>query len=71
MSFKNALAFLELIREDENLRREVAAIASASDLMLLAKLAHEHALPCDPDELYRAWRKQYMLRQVVAQLKSA
>lgn len=71
MSFKNALAFLELIREDEELRREVAAIASASDLDPLAELAREHGLECNSAELYKAWRKQYMLRQIVAQFKRA
>lgn len=69
MSFKNALAFLDLIRADEDLRREVAAIAGASDLAPLAKLAERRELPCDTEELNRAWRKRYMLKQVVAQIK--
>lgn len=68
MSFKNALTFLDMIREDEDLRREVAAIASATDLSPLAELAQRRGLPCDTADLYKAWRKQNTLRQVVAEL---
>jgi hypothetical protein len=68
MSFKNALAFLELVRKDEGLRCEVATIASAPDLARLARLAERNGLPCGPDDILKAWRKDYLLRQVVARL---
>jgi predicted ribosomally synthesized peptide with nif11-like leader len=71
MSFRNARAFLELVREDEQLRRQVAMIASAPDLEPLARLAEGRGLPCGADDLRKAWRKTYMLRQVVAQVKGS
>lgn len=69
MSFKNALSYLEMVREDEDLRCEVAAIAGGSDIRALAVLARQRGFECDSSELIKAWRKQYALRQVVAQLK--
>lgn len=68
MSFRNALAFLEHVHKLEDLRSEVAEIAAAPDLAALARLAEHHDLPCSPHDLRKAWRKNYMLRQVVAQL---
>ena len=69
MSFKNALSFIKLVRDDEKLRGEVGEIAGSSDLEELAELARRRGFECDTGDLYKAWRKQYALRQVVAQLK--
>lgn len=71
MSFQNARAFLERVRGDEELRRAVAEMASAPDLVPLALLAERQGLPCSPADLRKAWRKNYMLRQVVARLKQS
>ena len=71
MSFQNARAFLQRVREDEALRRAVAEIVQAPDLEPLAQLAEREGLPCSPDDLRKAWRKIYMLRQVVARLKQS
>jgi hypothetical protein len=71
MSFPNARAFLERVRKDEDLRREVADIAHAPDLAPLARLAEREGLPCSPDDLRKAWRKTYLLRQLVARLQQS
>lgn len=69
MSFQNAHAFLHRVREDEALRRAVAEIAHVPDLEPLARLAEREGLPCSPDDLRKAWRKAYLLRQLVTRLK--
>jgi hypothetical protein len=71
MSFQNARAFLQRVREDEALRGAVAELAHAPDLAPLARLAEREGLPCSPDDLRKAWRKTYLLRQLVARLKQA
>lgn len=71
MSFQNAHAFLERARKDEDLRRKVTEIAHAPDLVPLARLTEREGLPCSPDDLRKAWRKTYLLRQVVARLQKS